>query len=213
MLKSILSPILKNTLRSTLGIDQNTGLLFDTFTNTNGTLITNHVGESTYNWVAQSGITITNHAQIFNNRVYPLASNNLYRLNYTMPVADYEVEGIFQVLTNTGNAGVSARCSSTANTFYLWRYNGGTAWQLFKFVNGTATALGSPFTISHTAGEEITAKIVCNGTTIEGWINGVQQATAVDSSIVNAGSAGFRYGFSETTMTGLHLNKLTVRNL
>jgi hypothetical protein len=181
----------------------------DTFTNVNTTTIIAHTSDSGYSWVAQNGFSPTNHARIHNNRLYPLSSLNVYRANFTMPTANCEVEAILSVLTNAGSIGVNARASSVANTFYNWRYSANT-WILAKAVAGTQTTLAT-FSQTLTAGQTVTAKLVCNGSSIEGYVDGVLRASVTDTDITGAGSVGVRSVTAVTTTTGVHMDSITAR--
>jgi hypothetical protein len=181
----------------------------DTFTNADNTLITAHTSNSGHSWVAQNGYAPTNHARIIANRLMPQSSINVYRANVTMSNANYEVEAILNVLSNTGSVGVTARASATESSFYAWRYSS-NVWALIERVAGVDTTLAT-FNQTLTAGQTVTAKIVCNGTKIDGWIDGVLRATVNNSDITEAGSPGIRCPVAVTSTTGIHLDSMTAR--
>jgi hypothetical protein len=181
----------------------------DTFTNTNSTIITAHTSDSGYAWVAQTGFAPTINARINNNKLYPLSSLNVYRANFTMPSPNYEVEAVLNVLTNTGFMGINARASSIANTFYCLRYTT-NQWALQKSVAGVITTLAT-FSQTLTAGQTLTIKLVCNGSTIQGYIDGELKLTATDTDITSAGSVGIRMPFAVTTTTGVHIDSIVAR--
>lgn len=178
----------------------------DNFTDANNTTIIAHTSDSGYSWVAQSGFSPTNHARINNNKLYPLSSLNVYRANFTMLNPNYEVEAVLNVLTNAGSIGVTARASSSANTFYNWRYSA-NSWILAKAVNGTQTTLAT-FSQTLTAGQTVTAKIVCNGSTIQGYVDNILRASVTDTDITSAGSVGIRSVTAVTTTTGVHMDSI-----
>ncbi|WP_135548002.1 golvesin C-terminal-like domain-containing protein [Paenibacillus cymbidii] len=89
--------------------------------------------------------------------------------------------------------GVYARYADANNkyAFYYSGYSG--AWILSKTAGGTNTILatGSAYTIA--AGTEYNVKLVVDGTSLKGYVNGVLQAQATDSALT-AGKIGV-YGF------------------
>jgi hypothetical protein len=184
----------------------------DTFTDADNTLLYQAVGykhtsDSGHNWIPQTGFAPTNHARIHNNRLMPQSSLNVYRADFVMDNPNYEVEAVLDVLTNAGSIGVNARASSVANTFYNWRYSSNT-WFLAKAVAGTQTTLAT-FSQTLTAGQTVTAKLLCNGSIIEGYVDNVLRASAIDTDITGAGSVGVRSVTAVTTTTGVHMDSIT----
>lgn len=189
---------------------QSTSTIFtDTFTDADNTDIIAHTADTGQTWLAQTGFAPTNHARVVNNALMPRSSQNVYRANVTMPNANYEVEAVLSVLSNTGSVGVTARASATESTFYAWRYQS-NSWVLLERVAGVDTTLVI-FSQTLTAGQTVTAKIVCNGNTIEGWVDGVLRATVTNSSITAAGSPGLRTPVAVTSTTGIHVLSMTAR--
>lgn len=83
--------------------------------------------------------------------------------------------------------GVAARLIDVDN-FYLWAMNtDDVKHYLFKRVGGTWTLLASTTDIPATA----TLKLEVNGTTIKGYINGVEKVSVIDSSLTS-GAPGIR---------------------
>lgn len=197
----------ENNLKNNVPVKQ---LVFvDNFTDVNNTTIIAHTSDSGYAWVAQNGFAPTNHARINSNKLYPLSSLNVYRANFTMPTPNYEVEAVLNVLTNAGSIGVNARASSVASTFYNWRYSANT-WFLAKTVAGVQTTLAT-FSQTLTVGQIVTAKIVCNGSAIQGYVDGVLRASVTDTDITSAGSVGLRSVTAVTTTTGVHMDSIVAR--
>lgn len=184
-------------------------ILTDTFTDVDDTDITSHTSDSGHSWVAQNGYSPTQQARVVSNRLMPRSSLNVYRANVTMPNANYEVEAVLSVLSNTGSVGVTARASATESTFYAWRYQS-NVWVLLERVAGVDTTLQT-FSQTLTAGQTVTAKIVCNGTTIEGYVDGVLRATVTNSDITSAGSPGLRTPVAVTSTTGVHVDSVIAR--
>lgn len=120
-------------------------------------------------------------------------NNRLWYRNTAPGTADYSVKtNIYRNASNNGNGGVCARLDATASTFYHLRFTG-TALQLYKFVAGAATQLGSSYTITPAVGSTNEIELVCDGTSISGKLNGTTVIGPItDSSITAAGYAGFR---------------------
>jgi hypothetical protein len=99
------------------------------------------------------------------------------------------------VSSNIGSnyMGPSARFSASVQTFYAEAYSyaagGGVAMYMFKWVTGTATALGSAATIT-TAVPEL-YRTECNGSVITGYQAGVSRLVRTDTSITGNTRTGF----------------------
>jgi hypothetical protein len=185
----------------------------DTFTDTNGTLITAHTGELGATWLKHLSANNGAPPTIENNAVRA-AENNSEAWYYASGVAttpDYPMTTRYSVLavSNGNSAGAGVRHSTSASTGYQFTYNsnfGAPFFRLRKVVAGVVTSLVGDLTF---AGLGIgTYDITCSavGTTISGfvqqvpgnlWLNpsGAWQAakvacmTAADSAITAAGRA------------------------
>ena len=136
------------------------------------------------------------------------SGNAVYRNTATPPSADYEVSADIYVNTTTDtNAGVIARCSSSAATFYYARWRGTVGHQLFKFVSGTATQLGSTVATTYSDGTTAQIKLRVEGTTISLYKDGEPSPiiSVTDSDITAAGFAGLYINNGGYT-TGPHLD-------
>lgn len=133
------------------------------------------------------------------------------------PSADYDVEVDFINLatSKTQRFGIIGRASSTARTFYLLRINHiafdtNSNLQLYKAVSGTFTQLGSNFAFA-ASGASGTLRLSMSGTSIKGFIDGVERISATDSAISSAGRIGI-YNTADDTITnsdGYHFDNLT----
>lgn len=185
-------------------------LFTDIFTDADNTSILSHTANTGQAWVRQAGFAgITNDAQIFNNKLYAPQSS-VYRANFIMPSPNYEVEADISVVTNVGLMGVTARASNTQRTYYSWTYRDVGQWTLSKQINGTGTTL-----VTHTqaigTGNMVRAKLVCRGSTLEGWINGDLKVSWEDTSITNAGSPGLNPVWGVTETTGFRIDNMVAR--
>jgi hypothetical protein len=84
--------------------------------------------------------------------------------------------------------GVWCRGNSNITSGYLWR-NDGTSWNLFSVVGGSFTSIGS-FAGAAVAGD--VAKVQAVGTTIKGFVNGVQRVSVTDTGVTTGTSVGIR---------------------
>lgn len=143
---------------------------------------------------------------IASNRASNQGSNisSLYYHSGTPPSADYIVEADVYInstdfITSRGQgSGVCARVSTSANTFYTARYGvtatGTVVLNLYKFVAGTPTQLGSNVSTGYSAGQTKHVKLKVTGTTIEAFMDGSATAdiSVTDSAISDAGRVGIR---------------------
>lgn len=186
-----------------------------TFTGSSGT----ELSAADSNWTKHPAASAANLVLSNANRVRQSATNaaGTYYYHSGSPAsADYSVSATgFAKETSAGDAavGVSGRVDTTAATQYHARYAGGAtdAWQLFKFVAGTATQLGSNSAqaLTDETGYAIELRMV--GTTIELYKQGSSTPTisVTDSSITAAGKAGIRFFQSSGTVgdnNGLHID-------
>lgn len=211
MLKSMLQPALNSVMNGAFGVGF---FLRDTFSSANGTTIFAHTGEHGYSWINQPFNTATTPAVMINGRVRGAGANNVYYLNYPMPSPNYKVKSVFRVFSTLGIAGVTARASSSDNTYYVWRYRDSFAgWELQKRIAGVQTTLAT-FSRPSIIGEDIEAVLQCKTdggiTTVTGFINGVPRAVVVDNSITVAGRAGLTLQWGVADNTGLQADEFTV---
>lgn len=130
--------------------------------------------------------------------------NCSYYASGTPSSPDYEVVADMfwtgNSATQDTNLGVTGRTDPSAATLYLARYST-IGWQLYKFVAGTATQLGS--TVSETLTVTAQVKLKMVGSTIELYKKGeaTPTITVTDTSITLAGKAGIRGSTSNGTPT------------
>lgn len=127
------------------------------------------------------------------------ASTTAYYHSGSPVGASYKVSAtLHKVAQTSGFPGVCGRISTSTNTFYLARWNEGeSGWQLYKFVNGTATQLGSTVTDTFTAGSShnITLEMDAAAQTVKLFKKGESTAAITassETSITDAGKSGLR---------------------
>ncbi|MFF4489433.1 hypothetical protein ACFY0F_23540 [Streptomyces sp. NPDC001544] len=84
--------------------------------------------------------------------------------------------------------GVWCRGNSNISQGYLWR-NNGTSWDLFSVVGGSFSVIGT-YTAPAAPGD--VAKVQAVGTTIKGFVNGVQRVSVTDTNVASGTSVGIR---------------------
>ncbi|MFD0074271.1 hypothetical protein ACFVIY_17740 [Streptomyces sp. NPDC127166] len=90
--------------------------------------------------------------------------------------------------TTAASHGVWCRGNATLSFGYLWR-NDGSEWTLFSVVGSTFTAIGN-YTAAAAPGD--VAKVQAVGTTIKGYVNGVERASVTDTAVAAGTNVGFR---------------------
>jgi hypothetical protein len=90
--------------------------------------------------------------------------------------------------TGAVSHGVWCRGNTNITQGYLWR-NDGTSWNLFSVVGGSFTSIGS-FAGAAVAGD--VAKIQAVGSTIKGFVNGIQRVSVTDTAVATGTSVGLR---------------------
>ena len=90
--------------------------------------------------------------------------------------------------TGAVSQGVWCRGNSNISQGYLWR-NNGTSWDLFSVVGGSFVNIG---TYAAAAVASDVAKIQAVGSTIKGYVNGVQRVSVTDTAVTSGTSVGIR---------------------
>lgn len=90
--------------------------------------------------------------------------------------------------TTAASQGVWCRGNSNISQGYLLR-NNGTSWDLFQVVGGSFTVIG---TYAAAAAPGDVAKVQAVGTTIKGYVNGIQRISVTDTAVTTGTSVGIR---------------------
>ncbi|MFD9276909.1 hypothetical protein ACFWD7_06400 [Streptomyces mirabilis] len=90
--------------------------------------------------------------------------------------------------TTAASQGVWCRGNSNITQGYLWR-NNGTSWDLFQVFGGSFTNIG---TYAAAAAPGDVAKVQAVGSTIKGFVNGVQRVSVTDTAVTTGTSVGIR---------------------
>lgn len=177
-----------------------TTFVFDTFTGVDGTTLSAHTGEVGATWTKHptSGAD-TMELESNKVRVSGSAAPVLYYASGLPPTAEYAVEATVSEATDeTGTMGVAGRVDTVANTHYTARYESNLEqWELYKFVAGAATLLGSYVGDDPTSGPKL-LRLVLRDALKEVYVEGVQRITSIDNVVTAAGRAGARGGLGST---------------
>lgn len=134
---------------------------------------------------------------------WTLASNRLaaptgggtgvLRCGTPMATNDHSAQ-VTLAVTAAASMGVGCRADASFANGYLWR-NDGTSWDLFSVVGGSFTGLA---TFAGAAANGDVAKVQAVGSTIKGFVNGVERASVTDTNIPTGLNTVIRSGSSAT---------------
>lgn len=157
-------------------------------------------------------------ALVVSNRLYA-ASGAIpprYRNTATPPSADYDVSCDIYVVTQSTlySAGPMARCNTSTLDGYWCRWRHGTGIQLFKYVAGASTQLGSTVTQGQAAESTIRLTLRCNGTSISVFRNAETTPiiSVTDSAHTAVGYAGLLTTNVSST-AGVHIDNWSADTL
>lgn len=186
------------------------------------TTLSSHTGEVGATWTKHSAAGSNAEIITSTGRLRSVTINNsaIYYASGSPTNANYKVEADVYVASQPGSsaAGVTGRVDTSADTYYHCRFSSsGGGWQLFKFVSGTATQLGSTSAATLTNGNTYHLELNMNGTTIACKVDGSTVVTTTDSAISSAGKAGIRMhqagGVTPSDGTGFQLDNVTATDL
>jgi hypothetical protein len=181
--------------------------LNDTFTGTNGALLTARPGEIGATWTLHP--LFTGAPVLFNDGLRNGSANSVAYASGVPASADYAVSATVRPVSLINTAGVVGRLNTAADTCYHARYGSADgAWQIFKFVAGVATKLGE-YVSTAVVGTNYDLRLEMRGTSIKLYLDGVERVSATDSAITAAGRAGVRFTGIASDTTHLHLDDVS----
>jgi hypothetical protein len=135
-------------------------------------------------WVEVSGDW-----SIVSNRLSPGSAGGtiILRAAGAMATSDHYAQ-VTIATTTAASHGVWCRGNSNISQGYLWR-NDGTSWNLFSVVGGSFTSIGS---FAGAAAPGDVAKVQAVGSTIKGFVNGVERVSVTDTNVPTGTSVGLR---------------------
>lgn len=138
------------------------------------------------NWVEVSGDW-----SIISNQLSPGAAGGtiILRAAGAMATSDHSVQ-VTIAATTAASHGVWGRGNPSGglSSGYLWR-NDGTSWNLFSVVGGSFSSIGS-YAAAAAPGD--VAKLQVVGSTIKGFVNGIERVSVVDTAVPTGTSVGIR---------------------
>jgi hypothetical protein len=190
----------------------------DTLTDTDGTNLVDHTGEGSIVWAAQPGSGSAGRFKIQDNRAYQDPgvgpTDDAFAYASVVPAsADYSVTLPVYVVSAANNLlGPAVRMATGAKTSYFVVYNKFVnRWELYKYVAGTATALGN-YSQALSTTTEYAAKLDATGTSIKFYVDGVERISATDSAISDAGRGGIAGNTAASSSTGMHASSWTLED-
>jgi lysophospholipase L1-like esterase len=180
-------------------------LTTDTFTDSAGTLLENHTGETGAVWTRNPILPTGSAAITADGRLRGNAAATIYFSSGVPSSADYDVEADLIVASNVNNAGLVGRQSATAETYYLFDYENGANFKLYTLVNAT-NVNSTTYAMTLTAGQTYHLRLSMRGSQIACFVNGVQIIAITDANIPAAGRAGLYFSAQDTDTTGYHLD-------
>jgi endonuclease/exonuclease/phosphatase family metal-dependent hydrolase len=192
-------------------------LINDTFTDTNGTNLSSHTGESGVTWATPSAFADGGSGLIYGNKVTKdaLAASVAYFASVT-PNPDCVITCVVHILSVLNmNAGVIFR-AGTNGDHYIVRYNSGTSmWEVRSTLGGSAGAAFTNNTWAETlnAGDSRTLEVTVSGSSIVVKIDGVTRISGTNAAL-SSGNVGIRFSpTSASSTTGIAFDSFAVDNL
>lgn len=181
----------------------------DTFTDTAGTLLENHAGETGATWTKNPAFTSGSAAITAAGRLRGNATSAVYYASGVPASADYDVEADLYVASQLNNAGVIGRMSTTAVTYYLFDYQNGGTFNLYAVVNG-ATVNTYTASLALAVGQTCHMRLSMRGSRITCHVDDAAVIDVTDASISAAGRPGLFQGVQTDDSTGYQLDNFTV---
>jgi hypothetical protein len=195
--------------------------MFDSFTDSDTTLVSNHTSDSGDTWVFGLNQNAGSTAKIYSNVLTKdndaSANAAVYYLTGETLNNDYYVQAKIKMMSSVSSgAAIVARINTASDNYYWLRHNRDqNRWELRVTVNGTASTLNSGsalYSDTMNAGDERVAKLEVIGTSIKAYIDGIERISATDSSH-SSGQPGIRFNGIQSQTTGYSIDDFTVVNL
>jgi hypothetical protein len=188
----------------------------DTFTDTNGTVLSAHTGETGATWTRHTNATYSGQTfTIQANRTYFSSASGIgaYYASGVPAGVEYDVAGVLRCLTNVAGAilAVTGRFSTAADTMYRAGFAQGTGWTMSKSVAGVSTSLGTDTTdgTSLTINTSYSIELRITDATKKLFVGGAERLSSADNAVTAAGRVGVRGFGAIATTTGYHLDSIT----
>lgn len=192
--------------------------LNDTFTDTNGVVLSAHAGETGATWVKNTALN-GGDVTINTNRIYCSATPIAYYASGTPASADYTVTATIYFASTALNAfaAVCGRQATGAATMYgahidrVTTGGGQIRFWLASYVAGTQVVMSPITVITPAAASSHTVKLIMVGDQISATYDDtvVVHGPYTNTAITAAGKAGVRFSGAATTSTGFHIDDIS----
>lgn len=181
-----------------------TPISLDSFSATAGTLLRAHDGEVEADWqrpttaYKPTDLKVSSLGSLYftfeNEDGYSSNGSEHFLSNFDPETSDYSVQAVFYAASVVPGAKAELYARATAPfSYYFLQYVAGSGWSLGKrTVSGDRTILGTYVGDEIAAGSSRLAKIVAEGTSIKGYIDGVLRISVTNSQIGGKGYPGLR---------------------
>lgn len=182
--------------------------LNDTFTGTDSTAITAHLGELGATWQESTQFS-SGDALLASNRLRSSSISSVWLASGVPDSANYSVNATLRYLTAAGTSiGIVGRADNPAENCYIaLYYRAGKKWELYKSVTGTLTSLGS-YSQTLSAGVDYKLTLTMSGTTITLLVDDVSRVSVTDSAVSQPGRCGLWTNGSTSSSTGIHIDRV-----
>src|SRR5574343_513281 len=166
----------------------------DTFTDTNGTALASHTGETGATWTLLAGSTTQK--IVYSNELICGGGRGVYKASGTPGGADYEVH-TWQTWRGTygqdfHRTGPALRLDSSGNGYAAWPAADESSTLILGRLDsgGVPTAIASVSYTPPSTGTEVKFTLRAVGSTLKVYVNDVEQISHTDSTYSAAGNAG-----------------------
>jgi len=184
----------------------------DTFTESGGDVfLSGHTGETGATWTHHPASAANISVDATADRIFgpDATGTGRYYASGTPATANYYVEGVFDYIGSGNNyPGILGRLNSSSPAeYYVLRISQSAGRiELAKYVNSTWSYLD---TYSMATNVGMTLKLEMIGSSIKGYVDGVERVSATDSDITAAGTVGVQFTSSGGSLGKLIGNQIT----
>jgi len=189
----------------------------DTFTDTDGTALDAHTGETGAAWTQHPSYGVGTDSVINSNRLRDADSSNalVYYASGVPAGVEYDVQVTLRRVAGGGQdfSGFFGRLSTTVDSGYFLQYRVDvTEWRLFKADGGAYTQLGS-YVQGLTNDTDYVARLEVKDATKKLFVDGVERISSTNNDITAAGRAGMRLIGSATASDGSHWDNFSATDI
>lgn len=179
--------------------------VLDTFTDSDGTNLESHVGETGATWTNIFG---GQSCKIQTNRVYcPISTYSINYASGTSPATNFSVETVMRCVSDVGEAWIHGRFSTITGACYRADVTPGH----LRLMRNVGDFVLDDFSTTWSVGVDYTIRLEITDATKRIFLDGVQVCTSSDNTLT--GGSGQLVGLSAvspagSTTTGYHFTSL-----